>query len=110
MTIKYKINGKEVTKAEWDARKGVGLRGGVPMGTIAYSESKPMISEGLGCMRSQVQEYREMVKEEKIRGVAYLDSGQARITSRDGRKALMDAINKRRGCRMVDADGGYGDG
>jgi hypothetical protein len=108
--IKYKINGKEVTKAQWDARKGVGLKGGVPMGTIAYSESDPLISEGLGCMRSQLQEFREMVKEEKIQGVAYLDSGQARITSRDGRKALMKALSERRGCRYVDADGGYGDG
>lgn len=103
MTIKYKINGKEVTKAQWDARKGVGLRGGVPMGTIAYSESKPMISEGLGCMRSQVPEMRETIARNGIKGVRVLNNGQLEITSRQGRRDLL------RVRQMVDADAGYSD-
>jgi len=38
----YKINGKEVTKEEWDAHPGAGLSLGEPcMGTVAYSESHP---------------------------------------------------------------------
>jgi len=108
--IRYKINGKEVTKEQWDARKGVGLRGGVPMGTVAYSESKPLISEALGCIRSEVPNMRKMLQKEKIQGVRVLDSGQMAITSRSGRKELMRVLSEARGCKLVDAEGGYGDG
>ena len=101
--IKYKINGKEVTKAEWDSRKGVGLRGGVPMGTVAYSESKPLISEGIGCMRSQVPEMREVIRQHNIKGVSVRDNGSLEITSRRGRRELLRV----RG--LADAEGGYGD-
>lgn len=108
--IKYKINRQKVTKEEWDARPGVGLHGGVPMGTVAYSESKPLISDALGCIKSEVPKMRAMVKDEKIQGVRILDSGAVRITSRSGRRKLIKVLNEIRGCRMVDADGGYGDG
>ena len=101
--IKYKINGKEVTKAEWDSRKGVGLRGGVPMGTVAYTESKPLISEGIGCMRSQVPEMREVIRQHNIKGVSVRDNGSLEITSRRGRRELLRV----RG--LADAEGGYGD-
>lgn len=100
----YKINGKKVTKEEWDARKGVGLKGGIPFGTVAYSDSKPLISDGIGCMKHQVPEMRETIRKHGIQGVRCLDSGQLEITSRAGRAQLMKA----RG--MFDADGGYGDG
>ncbi len=102
--IKYKINGKEVTEEEWDARKGRGLKGGVPLGTVAYSESKPLISEGIGCMRSQVTEMREVIRKHNIQGVRVRDNGQLEITSRRGRRDLLRV----RG--LADADGGYGDG
>jgi hypothetical protein len=101
--IKYKINGKSVTKDEWDARKGVGLRGGVPMGTVAYSESKPLISEGIGCMRSQVPEMREVIRHHNIKGVSVRDNGSLEITSRRGRRELLRV----RG--LCDAEGCYGD-
>lgn len=101
--IKYKINGKEVTKEEWDSRKGRGLKGGVPLGTVAYSESKPLISEGLGCMKSQVSEMREIIHKHNIKGVVVRDSGQLEITSRRGRRDLLRV----RG--LADADGGYSD-
>ena len=101
--IKYKINRQEVTKEEWDARPGVGLHGGVPMGTVAYSESKPMISEGLGCMKSQVPEMRETIARNGIKGVRVLNSGQLEITSRQGRRDLLRV----RG--LVDSEAGYGD-
>jgi len=107
---KYKINGKYVTKEEWDATPGIGLDGGVPMCTIAYSESKPLISDALGVMKSQVGEMREMIKRERIMGVRVLENGQLEISSRNGRREVMRALNEARGCRMVDADGGYGDG
>jgi len=101
--IDYKINGKKVTKDEWDLRSGVGLNSGVPFGTVAYSESRPLISQGLGCLRSQVPEMREVIKKHGIMGVRVLDSGLLEITSRRGRREL---------CRvrgLADADGGYGE-
>ena len=101
--IKYKINGKYVTKEEWDARPGQGLRGGAPLGTVAYTESKPLISDGIGCMRSQVPEMREMIRQRGIQGVYVRDNGQLEITSRRGRRDLLRA----RG--LADADGGYSD-
>lgn len=101
--IRYKINGKYVTKQEWDAHKGVGLGGGVAMGTVAYSESKPLISDGIGCMKAQVGEMRETIKKHNIKGVRVRDNGQLEITSRRGRKELLRV----RG--LHDADGGYSD-
>jgi hypothetical protein len=99
----YKINGRYVTKEEWDATPGVGLQDGCPMATVAYSESRPMISEGLGCMKSQVLEMRDVVKKNNIKGVRVLDSGQLEITSRRGRRDLLRV----RG--LADAEGGYSD-
>jgi hypothetical protein len=100
----YRINGKRVTKEEWKATPGKGLAGGCPMGTVAYSETDPLISEGIGCMKSQVPEMRQMIRARGIRGVRVLDNGQLEITSRRGRRDLLRA----RG--LVDNDGGYGDG
>ncbi len=103
--IQYKINGKKVTEKQWDARKGVGFRfgGRAPMGTVAYTVSDPLISEGIGCMKSQVPEMRETIRKHSIRGVRVRDSGQLEITSRQGRKELLRV----RG--LADANGGYGD-
>jgi hypothetical protein len=103
--IKYKINGKEVTKAEWDARKGRGLKGGVPLGTVAYSESKPLISEGLGCLPNQVPEMREAIQRHGIQGVRVLDNGSLEITSRRGRRD----VGRMRPIPLHDAEGGYSD-
>ena len=101
--IKYKINGKTVTKQEWDARPGYGLRGGVPYGTVAYTESKPLLSDGLGCMKSQVPEMRQEIKRRSIQGVRVLANGQLEITSRRGRRDVL----RMRG--LVDNDGGFSD-
>ena len=106
--IRYKINGKTVTKEEWDAHKGVGLKlrsGHVPYGTVAYSESNPLLSDGLGCMRSQVPEMREAIKKRNIQGVRVLDNGQLEITSRRGRKE----VGLMRPIPLHDAEGGYSD-
>ena len=104
--IQYKINGKSVTKEEWDAREGVGLNlrsGHVPLGTVAYSESKPLLSDGIGCMRSQVPEMREVIRQHNIKGVYVRENGQLEITSRRGRRDLLRV----RG--LADADAGYSD-
>lgn len=104
--MKYKINGKTVTKQEWDSRPGVGLNvraGEIPLGTVAYSETKPLVSDGLGCLKNQVPEMREEIRKRNIRGVQVLDNGQLSFTSRRARRDV---------CRMrglVDGDGGYSD-
>jgi hypothetical protein len=102
--IRYYINGKSVTKEEWDAKKGVGLKSGeAPMGTVAYSESNPLPQDGAGVMKSQVAEARREIKKRNIQGVRVLDSGQLEVTSRRGRKEFLAMRN------LHDNDGGYGD-
>ena len=104
MSIVYKINGKRVTKKQFSARKGVGLkRGEVPMGTVAYSGSNPLVSEGMGCMKAQVPEMRKTIRKHNIKGVRVRDNGQLEITSRQGRKELLRV----RG--LCDAEAGFGD-
>lgn len=105
--ITYKINGKTVSREEWDARKGVGLnlkKQDVPLGTVAYTAANPLLSDGIGCMRCQVPEMREAIREHGIQGVFVRDDGRLEITSRRGRRDLL----RLRG--LHDADGGYGDG
>ena len=104
--ITWRINGKTVSRKEWDAREAAGLdfNGACPMGTVAYSESAPLISEGLGCMKNQIPEMRETIRKHNIKGVRVRENGSLEITSRRGRAEL---------CRvrgLVDGDGGFGDG
>ncbi len=73
------------------------------MGTVAYSGSSPLMSDGLGCLKSQVPEMREAIRKHNIKGVLVLDSGQLEITSRRGRKELLRMRGK------CDGDGGYGE-
>ena len=100
---KLKINGQEVTEKEFHKNGPVG-GSGAPMTTTAYSEAKPLISDGLGCMKSQVSEMRDEIKKHNIHGVRVLDSGQLEIVSRRGRREVL------RMRQLVDAEGGYGDG
>lgn len=103
MKIKYRLNGKEVSRREFHRRGCVG-QFGVPMIANTYTDAKPLISEGLGCMRNQVGEMRAEIAARGIQGVKVLDSGQLEITSRRGRREVL----RMRG--LCDADGGYGDG
>lgn len=75
----------------------------VPMVANTYREHDPLVSEGLGCMESQVPEMREAIRKRNIKGVRVLDSGQLEITSRQGRKE----VGQMRG--LGDADAGYSD-
>jgi hypothetical protein len=100
---KLRLNGKEVTEEEFHRDGPVGGEG-IPMGTSAYSEVAPLVSDGLGCMQSQVGDMREAIQKRNIPGVRVRDNGQLEITSRQGRAAIC----KMRG--LADADGGYGDG
>jgi hypothetical protein len=99
---KLKLNGKEVTPAEFFRAGRVG-GGGVAMSANTYRDHDPLISEGLGCMKAQVSEMRAEIEKRNIKGVRVRDSGQLEFTSRRGRKE----VARMRG--LADADGGYGD-
>ena len=100
---KLKLNGKEVTPEEFHKKGPVGGNG-IPMGTCTYQDHAPLISEGLGCMKSQVSEMREAIRERGIQGAHVRDSGQIEFTSRQARA---DVCHMR---GLADADGGYSDG
>jgi len=101
--VSYRLNGKEVSREEFLASASDDWLGNVPMTANTYREHDPLISEGLGCMKSQVEEMRQVIKSHNIKGVVVRDSGQLEITSRQGRRELL----KVRG--LADADAGYGD-
>jgi hypothetical protein len=99
----YRKNGVVVSREEFlEGAKSDFLE--APFNTAnTYRDHDPLISEGLGCMKSQVGEMRETIKRHNIKGVTVRDSGQLEITSRRGRRDL---------CRvrgLADADAGYGD-
>ena len=104
MSIVYKINGKVVTKRQWDRKKGRGLKGGVPMGTVAYSQSKPLKSLALSCHRDNADEYNRVAKLAGLTGIKWDKNGDCEITSRSDRAKWL------RGQQQHDQDGGYGDG
>ncbi len=97
----YRINGKEVTRGEF--LKGARANG-APQTANTYRGHDPLVSEGMGCMKSQVGELRESIARRGIQGVRVKDSGQLEITSRRGRKEVL----RMRG--FADNEGGYSDG
>lgn len=110
-SIVRKYKGKEVSQEELDKlmpRKPDWLEA-PSMTANTYTEHDPLISEALGVMPRQVADMRKTLEKEKIQGVSILDSGQARITSRRGRNALMKLYEEMRGNKYHDIDGGYGD-
>ena len=100
---KLKLNGKEVTPAEFHRDGPVGARG-VPMVTTTYTDAKPLISDGMGCMKSQVPELRDTIRRHGIQGARVLSNGQIQFTSRRARREVLRV----RG--LCDSDGGYSDG
>lgn len=103
--VSYTLNGKQVTREEFLAgsRKDF-LSGSDFFVPNTYSAHDPLVSDGMGCLKSQVPELRKVIKQHNIQGVSVKDSGQLEITSRRGRKELLAV----RG--LVDSDGGYSDG
>ena len=99
--VTYCVNGKEVSREEFT--EGVPWSVEIPMTSDTYTEHDPLISDGMGCMKSQVPEMREMIRKHGIQGAQVMDNGQIRFTSRRARKEVLE----RRG--LVDADGGYSD-
>ena len=101
--IAYNLNGKEVTREEFISGSKGDWFDAPPMTANTYTQHDPLISDGLGCMKSQVPELRELIRTRNIKGVMVKDNGQLEITSRRGRKELLHA----RG--LADNDGSYGD-
>ena len=101
--MKYSLNGKPVTREEFLKGANNDFLKAPAMAANTYSGHDPLISEGLGCMKSQVSELRNTIKQHNIQGVAVKNDGQLEITSRRGRKELLAV----RG--LVDNDGSYGD-
>ncbi len=102
--MKYVVNGKELTREEFESLPAKsGWLSGPFMTAHTYRDHDPLLSEGMGCMKAQVPEMRQVIRKHGIQGVTVRDSGQLEITSRQGRRELL----KVRG--MVDNDAGYGD-
>lgn len=102
MKVNYRINGKEATKAEFERLPAKPI--GAPSVSNTYTEHDPLISDGVGCMKSQVPEMRKTIRQHSIQGAQVLDNGQIRFTSRRARRELLRV----RG--LCDNDGGYSDG
>lgn len=102
--MKYVVNGKTVTREEFNQQPKSDWLSGPFMTAHTYRDHDPLVSEGLGCMKDQVPEMREVIRKHRIQGVTVRDSGQLEITSRQGRRELLRV----RG--MCDNDGGYSDG
>ena len=101
--IAYYINGKEVTRDQFMAGARRDWLQRPPMVANTYTEHDPLISDGVGCMKSQVPEMREVIRKHNIQGAQVLPNGQIRFTSRRARKELLRV----RG--LCDNEGSYGD-
>lgn len=97
--FRYDPKQDKVVEVTDDTPSGQPLNGG----RAAYDGSAPLISEGLGCHPSMVEEYRGEAKRRGVSGVDWNEKGQAVITSRSGRAAWLKS------CGRHDNDGGYGD-
>lgn len=102
--MKYFINGQAVTREEFIGQpKSDWLTPGWMTVPNTYRDHDPLMSDGIGVMKSQVGEMRETIRKHNIKGVTVQDSGRLEITSRQGRRELLRV----RG--LADADGMYGD-
>jgi hypothetical protein len=99
----YLLNGKPVSREEFLKGANDDFLKAPALASNTYSAHDPLLSEGLGCMKSQVKDLRDVIRKHNIQGVQVKESGQLEITSRRGRKELLAV----RG--LVDSDGSYGD-
>jgi hypothetical protein len=75
----------------------------VPMLGTAISVAKPLKSIGLGCHRTQVEEFNQFYRENGINSAHHDANGDCILESRQARNQVL----KLRGMR--DNDAGYGD-
>ena len=114
--VPYMRGGREVTREEFDRtakepKRSAKRKAAVPMATQAYSDSKPLVSNSMGCHPEQVDMLNAAAKEHGIRGVEWDRKGNCRITSRRGRAKAMKVFGNMVSVNNVhDGDGGYSDG
>ena len=86
--VKYKLNGKAVTREEFHERvkPKEDWLSKPPMMANTYSDHDPLVSQGAGVMKSQVAEGRDLIRKHGIKGAAVRDDGSVQFTSRQGRK------------------------
>jgi hypothetical protein len=105
MAVIYRINGRKVTKAEWDKRRGVGLKPGeAPRVPNTYRSDAPHVTQGAGCLPHQVPAMREFCRKKGVRGVVVNNDGTVECRTRGARRRLLKARS------LHDNDGGFGDG
>lgn len=102
--MNYTLNGKKVTREEFLKGANNDFLKAPALASNTYSQHDPLLSEGLGCLKKQVPELRQVIRQHNIQGIHVKNNGQLEITSRRGRKELLRV----RG--LVDSDGCYGDG
>jgi hypothetical protein len=110
MKTRYRINGREVSKEEFDAHPP--LPGLPDTGMIAqgYSESHPGHSIAMGCHPDQVDLMNNTMKQHGVQGVEWDRSGKCKITSRKGRAKAMPIFGQMVGLQNChDEDAGYSD-
>lgn len=100
----YKIDGKEVSEEEYNARvKKAGITPGSPP-QVASASGWPMKSDALAVHPSQIAEVMERNKRHGITGVSYdPKDGRAILADRGARRDLMALEG------IHDKQGGYGD-
>ncbi len=89
--IRYRLNGKDVTEAEFRAHQGAGLDLSAPPGCAQHPSCWPMLSDGVGVHPTQ----RQAAYDESVRlGVPtqYDSTGRAVINDPGHHKRLLKAL------------------
>lgn len=110
--VRYRINGKEVSAAEFRAHEMPKVDCGSPC-VQGYSESNPGKSIAMSVHPAQIPLMNAELARHGIRGVRYDPTKKHNcvITSREGRKRWMPIFGALTDNGKVhDGDGGYGDG
>ena len=76
---------------------------------MPISESRPWVSNSLGCPKSEVEATREELKHRGIKGADINDKGQLVCHSRKARKEATEMFDDICPGGRIDLDGGYGD-
>lgn len=99
----YYENGTEVSREQFLVNARTDWLQAPPMVANTYTEHDPLISDGCGVMKAQVEDTRAAIRQHGIQGAAVLDNGQIRFTSRRARRDFL----RMRG--LHDNDGSYND-
>lgn len=103
MRYKAKVN-PATGRLEWEGEEPPNKKG-YPAISSAYSDTRPLESQAMGCHPNQVADFNEKIQKRggNLRSGHYNEKGNFVTTSRQARN---DELKAR--C-MLDADAGYGD-